>query len=361
MSSISHNGDSISYTYNPDGIRTSKTVNGTTTKYYVMNGTLLGQTKGSDTIVFLYDEKASKYGFDYNGTKYYYIFNVQGDVIGILNQSGTQIVSYQYDPWGKVLSVDGSEASTIGQLNPIRYRGYYYDTETGFYYLQSRYYDPTVRRFLNPDTLILEDAKIDLISYCKNNPVNYVDPSGNVVFYYGWSVSGSLGYHGEAAIVMAFDSQGGAAPFLMTAEGVGLVNASAGQVIGVIWDADSIEDIESEGSLLGAGGQYEAMGITVDILFDKKVPVVENQSSYFGLQGTGSVGVGIDYSHVANTSTTNLYKSALKTIQKSNPGMYIGPVPTDFSTNRNYPMYKGYDSIYYREHYGWKYPWEHIF
>ena len=97
-----------------------------------MNGTLLGQTKGNDTIVFLYDEKANRYGFDYNGTKYYYIFNVQGDVIGILNQAGQKIVSYTYDPWGKVLSVDGSEASTIGQLNPIRYRGYYYDTENGF-------------------------------------------------------------------------------------------------------------------------------------------------------------------------------------------------------------------------------------
>ena len=155
LSSISHNGDSISYTYDPDGIRTSKTVNGTTTKYHVMNGTLLGQTKGSDTIVFLYDEKANRYGFDYNGTKYYYIFNVQGDVIGILNQAGQKIVSYTYDPWGKVLSVDGSEASTIGQINPIRYRGYYYDTETGFYYLQSRYYDPTVRRFLNADALSL--------------------------------------------------------------------------------------------------------------------------------------------------------------------------------------------------------------
>jgi len=77
-----------------------------------MNGTLLGQTRGSDKIIFLYDEKANRYGFDYNGTKYYYIFNVQGDVIGILNQSGTQIVSYQYDPWGKVLSVSGSEAAT---------------------------------------------------------------------------------------------------------------------------------------------------------------------------------------------------------------------------------------------------------
>ena len=104
LATASRGSDSISYTYDPDGIRTSKTVNGTTTKYHVMNGTLLGQTKGNDTIVFLYDEKGNKYGFDYNGTKYYYIFNVQGDVIGILNQSGSQIVSYQYDPWGKVLS-----------------------------------------------------------------------------------------------------------------------------------------------------------------------------------------------------------------------------------------------------------------
>lgn len=184
LSSISHNGDSISYTYNPDGIRTSKTVNGTTTKYHVMNGTLLGQTKGNDTIVFLYDEKGNKYGFDYNGTKYYYIFNVQGDVIGILNQSGTQIVSYQYDPWGKVLSVSGSEASTIGQFNPIRYRGYYYDTETGFYYLQSRYYDPTTRRFLNADGIVgaNQDAICyNLFAYCSNNPIMLTDESGNRV------------------------------------------------------------------------------------------------------------------------------------------------------------------------------------
>ena len=132
LATVSHGSDSISYTYNPDGIRTSKTVSGAVTKFHTMNSTLLGQTKGSDTIVFLYDEKGNKYGFDYNGTKYYYIFNVQGDVIGILNQAGQKIVSYTYDPWGKVLSVDGSEASAIGQINPIRYRGYYYDTETGF-------------------------------------------------------------------------------------------------------------------------------------------------------------------------------------------------------------------------------------
>ena len=146
-----------------------------------MNGTLLGQTNGSDAIVFLYDEKANKYGFDYNGAKYYYIFNVQGDVIGILNQAGNQIVSYTYDAWGKVLSVDGSEASTIGQLNPIRYRGYYYDTESGFYYLQSRYYDPTVRRFLNADKVVNNGVGIlgtNMFSYCINNPVNMFDNEG---------------------------------------------------------------------------------------------------------------------------------------------------------------------------------------
>ena len=185
LSSISHNGDSISYTYDPDGIRTSKTVNGTTTKFHIMNGTLLGQTRGSDKIIFLYDEKANKYGFDYNGTKYYYIFNVQGDVIGILNQAGQKIVSYTYDPWGRLLSIGGPQAGTIGQLNPIRYRGYYYDTETGFYYLQSRYYDPTMKRFLSCDseaaiTLSPEQPNWNknLFAYCDNNPIIRVDCGG---------------------------------------------------------------------------------------------------------------------------------------------------------------------------------------
>ena len=366
MSSISHNGDSISYTYNPDGIRTSKTVNGTTTKYHVMNGTLLGQTKGSDTIVFLYDEKASKYGFDYNGTKYYYIFNVQGDVIGILNQSGSQIVSYQYDPWGKVLSVSGSEASTIGQLNPIRYRGYYYDTETGFYYLQSRYYDPTVRRFLNPDTLILEDAKIDLISYCKNNPVNYVDPSGNVVFYYGWNVGLSVLDHGDISYIIAVDSQGGVAPMLMSGYGFGEFGISGGQIIGVIWGAETIDDIEGDGGFYGGGGGKAipglpvSIGVTLDLITPPK-NIVNNDP--IGIQLGGNVGYGLPYeSQGGLTYTKNLWKENYIKGQMNTFGYYIGPIPQDYFTpRRDYPMYKAYDSIYYETHYGWKYPWQNIF
>ena len=101
-----------------------------TTTYHWLEGTLLGQTKGTDTILFLYDESGSAYGFTLNGTAYYYIFNVQGDVIGILNSAGTQVVSYDYDAWGNLLSVTGD--TTLGNLNPLRYRGYYYDAETGF-------------------------------------------------------------------------------------------------------------------------------------------------------------------------------------------------------------------------------------
>ena len=93
------------------------------------------------------------------------------------------------------MSVDGSEASTIGQLNPIRYRGYYYDTETGFYYLQSRYYDPTTRRFLNADGIIgaNQDAICyNLFAYCSNNPVNYCDPDGWFIWAGVFLVAGVL-------------------------------------------------------------------------------------------------------------------------------------------------------------------------
>ena len=185
LASVTKGTDSISYTYNPDGIRTSKTVNGVTTKFHLMNGTLLGLTKGSDTIVFLYDDQAQLYGFDYNGTKYYYIFTAEGDVGGILNQGGDWVTSYGYDPWGKPISVNGTMASTIGQLNPFRYRGghgYYYDTETGFYYLQSRYYDPTVRRFLNVDSQLPGSTQLqgyNLFAYWLNNPIMMIDSTGN--------------------------------------------------------------------------------------------------------------------------------------------------------------------------------------
>jgi len=120
---------------------------------------------------------------------YYCTHNSRGDIIGIYNGDGVLRAQYKYDSWGNVLSVTDengnaiTSATHVGNLNPFRYRGYYYDTESGFYYLMSRYYDPVTHRFINADTYdtLLSDENLsnkNLFSYCGNNPVNNSDPTG---------------------------------------------------------------------------------------------------------------------------------------------------------------------------------------
>ena len=153
LATVSQNGTALaSYTYNADGLRTSKTVGGVTTDYYWSNGNLQGQKTGEEYLLFLYDENDKAYGFIVkNGiseTTYYYEFNVQGDIIGVIDSTGTRVVEYTYGAWGDILSVTGTLADAIGQKNPLRYRGYYYDAETGFYYLKSRYCKCEIERIL---------------------------------------------------------------------------------------------------------------------------------------------------------------------------------------------------------------------
>ena len=179
----------ISYTYDMAGVRSSKTVGSTTYKYDTLSGKVMRQSWGSNVIDFVYDENNQPYAMRYNGTVYYYVLNVQGDVVGLLNSSGAIAAKYTYDPWGKVTvqnpsGTTNASSSFIGNINPLRYRGYYYDTETGFYYLQSRYYDPAICRFINADTYATTDAEgllsTNMFAYCENNPISRFDPTGEL-------------------------------------------------------------------------------------------------------------------------------------------------------------------------------------
>ena len=170
----------ISYTYDMAGVRSSKTVGSTKYDFTTLSGLVTRQTGGNATIDFVYDESNQPLAMKYNGKVYYYVLNAQGDVVRIVDGSRNVVASYSYDPWGKLLSSSG----TLANVNPLRYRGYYYDSETGFYYLQSRYYDPEIGRFINADSYASTDAtgllSTNMFAYCENDPVNRSDPSGEL-------------------------------------------------------------------------------------------------------------------------------------------------------------------------------------
>ena len=193
----------------------------------------------------------------YNGTTYYYITNQMGNVMYLVNASGTRVATYTYDPYGKVLTATGSMAS----INPLRYRGYYYDTETGFYYVSSRYYDPQIGRWINadiPETLTADFenfAQYNLFAYCFNNPVNMSDETGT---WPSWATKLAIGVGAiviGAAVVAATAATGGAAAAFVGAAVAGLKAAAVSGAIGAAVGAgtSAVSHRVSTGSWSGAG------------------------------------------------------------------------------------------------------------
>ena len=169
------------YTYDMNGLRTTKVAGGTTTNYFYNNTVLMGLTTGTTYLLFSYDASGLVQAVNYNGTYYYYLRNGQGDIVKIIDGSGNTVVEYSYDSWGKQLSCTGTLATTLGALNPFRYRGYVYDEETQWYYLKSRYYDSETCRFISADVLLSTGQGVignNCHAYCLNGPVNGVDSDG---------------------------------------------------------------------------------------------------------------------------------------------------------------------------------------
>ena len=185
------NGNTLSFNYNDEGIRTSKTVNGVVHTYHLSGSDIIAEEWGNNLIVYLYDADGSPMGMQYRtslmakGVFYTFWFekNPQGDIVAIYNSSGTKVVSYTYDAWGNCTTTNHNISGTnsYATYNPFLYRSYYYDSELGFYYLNSRYYDPAVGRFINADALISTGHGLlgyNMFVYCNNNPISFIDSTG---------------------------------------------------------------------------------------------------------------------------------------------------------------------------------------
>jgi len=188
-----YNIGSVYFTYHEDGMRRTKSVGNLTHSYTYDGINLVREEWGDNTLIFLYDASGSPVGMQYRNSSYasgawdvyFYEKNLQGDIVSVYTEDRTLLVSYTYDAWGSfTVTYHNGGALTSAAYNPFTYRGYYYDTETGLYYVSSRYYDPEIGRWINadiPETLTADFenfAQYNLFAYCFNNPVNMSDETG---------------------------------------------------------------------------------------------------------------------------------------------------------------------------------------
>ena len=183
LKNINTSDKAIQMSYDSNGMRTQKSVDGVKTNYYYdSSNNLFALTQGGDTLFFYYDNSGEVMSVSCNGTMYYYIKDLQGDITEIVDKDGKAVAEYAYDAWGNMLT-ENNGTLAVGKLNPFRYRSYVYDEETGLYYLQSRYYDPLTGRFVNADVYADTQSgtplSTNMFAYCENNAINNVDYSGN--------------------------------------------------------------------------------------------------------------------------------------------------------------------------------------
>ncbi len=251
LSEMDKTGQSIKFSYDADGLRTSKMVNDTETKYFYIEGRLTDMKKGSDALHFIYDAIGPA-AVEYNNTVYYYLRNAQGDITDIVDSNGSEVVNYSYDARGKQITKTGSMVATLGSINPFRYRGYVFDEETGLYYLKSRYYSPEWERFINADSYVSTGQGLlgtNMFVYCNNDPVNGYDSEGKI----GCTIAGTLCGGLIGGIASALDGKGFYAGFAQGAISGGIAGAT---IDFILWSGGT--GLVAVGLVFGSGyvGSY---------------------------------------------------------------------------------------------------------
>jgi RHS repeat-associated protein len=182
LTSYTKNGITYTYNYDYNGYRLSKTRGTSKTEYLYSGDKLIEERTATYTILYMYGQSGvvgleiySTSGSTVYNKLCYYVRNLQGDIVKIISSSGEVMAEYSYNAWGECTII--TNISNVATTNPFRYRGYYYDAGANLYYLNSRYYDPEVGRFISPD-VIAEGG--NLYAYCVNDPINRTDPSGNL-------------------------------------------------------------------------------------------------------------------------------------------------------------------------------------
>lgn len=275
LKSISVNDNEIiEYAYNAKGIRYLKKSCGMTTRFILDGTNILREQSDSCVIDYLYSS-SGLFGFKYNDETYLYEKNIFGDIVRIYNNEGGIVGEYAYDAFGNVTII--SDSNGIATINPFRYRGYYYDRDTGLYYLNYRYYDPNIGRFVSPDNASYINPNnvngLNIYAYCKNDPVNYVDPTGHFGILAALIITGIVAGAGYALYKDYSDDKDinlsiGVESYAESIIIGGLIGAAIG--IGIAYIAPEIGAFASTtftfgGGITAAGGGTAAMstGITI--------------------------------------------------------------------------------------------------